>query len=183
MKVWRVAYRTFLLVVLGGVALQAASVSYSQIVAAGVPTPFGWQDEGYALGPTMAVYEGGWKEFRCRGEQVICYGAVQTFLDVLLLRALPDGWLHKDAVRDPRDHSPNLRSYVPYDGEFSDCLVARWNRIRSTWPRGKIRIPFAAGDFFRSLPSPSCSYEATRTESSSGVYCSGADRRWSIRRV
>lgn len=99
-------------------AFQATLVLGNYFRSATLQTPFGWQDEGYVLGPALKVYEEGWKSYRCRGDQIICYGAVHTFFDVLVLRALPESWV-KDA--------PLLQPLGPgwfYQAKYPNAFVA-----------------------------------------------------------
>ncbi len=99
-------------------AFQAVFAVGNYFRSATLDTPFGWQDEGYVLGPAIRVYEGGWEDYRCRGNQIICYGAVHTFFDVLLLHALPDRWL-KDS---PLAVQPGPEWF--YQSKYPNAFVA-----------------------------------------------------------
>lgn len=69
--------------------------------SASVKTPYGWQDEGYVLGPALQVYKEGYLGFRCRENSPSqCYGSTQVFLDAFTLKLFPDSWLQKGAYRE-----------------------------------------------------------------------------------
>jgi len=99
-------------------AFLAALVVGNYARTASLKTPFGWQDEGYVLGPALKVYEGGWKNYRCRGDQIVCYGAVHTFFDVLVLRALPKSWVEEASLMGP----PGPEWF--YQSKFPNAFVA-----------------------------------------------------------
>ena len=97
----KIGKRFLIIGLLALLAFQSSLVIASYFRTAILKTPFGWQDEGYVLGPALQVYEKGWSSYRCRGDQVICYGTVHTFFDVLVLKALPESWVKDSALLVP----------------------------------------------------------------------------------
>lgn len=119
----QIGKRFFILGLLALFAFQTSLVIGNYFQSAAVKTPFGWQDEGYVLGPALKVYEEGWKSYRCRGDQIICYGAVHTFFDVLVLRILPESWVKESPLLQPS--GPEWFYQAKYPNAFTALRVFR----------------------------------------------------------
>ena len=108
-------------------AVAAPALSrFAQIYqSASVNTPYGWQDEGYVMGPALQVYKEGYWGFRCRENSPSqCYGSTQVFLDALTLKLFPESWLLKSAYRD----TPSARWF--FKGDFPEALrILRLTRL------------------------------------------------------
>lgn len=142
----KIGKRILIFGLLAILAFQSVLVLGNALRSAAFRTPFGWQDEGYVLGPALAVYDGGWKSYRCRGDQIICYGAVHTFFDVLVLRALPERWVKATPLLEPA--GPNWFYQSKYPNAFLALRVFRVVLAASLL----VGVGWLSGRALRSIP-------------------------------